>query len=1523
MLSIGCVLSLRCLKTRNKTAPRLDAVREWSRSCCPARTPASGSDTGRILTVLGMGIALALTGVSREASAANVCDRTVQVRDAIVAARGGAACAELTLHHLREITTLDLSEQSIASLRAGDFDGLVRLDALDLSGNLLTSLPAGVFDELYLLKSVRLDGNLLETLPGDVFDELFLLEELTLHGNRFTSLPDGLFEDFSRFAGMQANGTAPDNSGPYPRISRFLERHEVTSPEEFIAVLPPLYLKRFLLMFDSESPARPHVSGEHPRVISWGADGDFIFSWNTDPDAPTMFRESVEFLRQNESGWSVGVIDFSGATPEITEPASCQSCHGSLGKPLWGEWNVWKGSEYVHAGSEHFDPNAAGYMRSAVASSHPRIEPMDFAASSFEGTDNFRVLNLPGQVPHLYAVVEAGAVWSWRHAEVLLSALKQRRSDVAQMGEALMCDPFPQFPVLRHFDHGEHNLAISADLELALDRKGAIASPRYSTLVRYGYYYHLPGTLPGAVNFLMFADLWEDNAMVRRLYRQTPNDRTVPSGANFAYVMLHYPSGSATAEDELIQKLRLHFGRGGLRGLETRGRQNQRVHLGGTYSADFWSGHLRPMRSRVCSAIRDSRPRDLRAAAAGADVGLNWQAPTYDPGGLTGYRILRAAGGGDLEVLVADTDSTGTTWTDEGPGAGVYRYAVQALYDDLYASRESGKVRASVGDGAGTAAPAVTSGATFTVTEGDTAVGVLTAADEDTAAGDLAWSFAGGADQASFTLSPAGVLAFASAKDYESPDDTGRDGAYEVTVRVSDGRQSGAANLSVTLSNRNEAPTANAGADQDGVAEGATVSLGGSGADPDVGDTLRYAWTQTSGASVRLAAMDAASTSFRAPSDLSAAETLRFRLRVTDGAGLFAEDEVAVTVVAAESAAPAVTSGATFTVTEGDTAVGVLTAADEDTAAGDLAWSFAGGADQASFTLSPAGVLAFASAKDYESPDDTGRDGAYEVTVRVSDGRQSGAANLSVTLSNRNEAPTANAGADQDGVAEGATVSLGGSGADPDVGDTLRYAWTQTSGASVRLAAMDAASTSFRAPSDLSAAETVRFRLRVTDGAGLFAEDEVAVTVVAAESAAPAVTSGATFTVTEGDTAVGVLTAADEDTAAGDLAWSFAGGADQASFTLSPAGVLAFASAKDYESPDDTGRDGAYEVTVRVSDGRQSGAANLSVTLSNRNEAPTANAGADQDGVAEGATVSLGGSGADPDVGDTLRYAWTQTSGASVRLAAMDAASTSFRAPSDLSAAETLRFTLRVTDEGGLYAEDEVAVTGAASQAPLTAWAEQLPARHDGSSRFTFELHFTEDVKLGYATLRDSAFRVTGGTVVGARRQSPPSNQSWYIDVEPDSDAAVELVLLAGRACDAAGAICTADQRRLSNRLELTVAGPPPPPPVSLTARVEGVPESHGGTAFRFRLRFSAEIAISYVTLRDTSFDVTGGSVIKARRLAPPSNAGWEITVSPERNAEVRLVLAANRPCGAAGAICTAGGERLSNRLEIAVPAQP
>ena len=118
------------------------------------------------------------------------------------------------------------------------------------------------------------------------------------------------------------------------------------------------------------------------------------------------------------------------------------------------------------------------------------------------------------------------------------------------------------------------------------------------------------------------------------------------------------------------------------------------------------------------------------------------------------------------------------------------------------------------------------------------------------------------------------------------------------------------------------------------------------------------------------------------------------------------------------------------------------------------------------------------------------------------------------------------------------------------------------------------------------------------------------------------------------------------------------------------------------------------------------------------------------------------------------------------------------------------------------------AVVEAAPLPPLTASLENTPASHDGESAFTFELRFSEEFSLSYKTLRDHAFTVTGGAVRKAQRLEQGSDIGWRITVSPDGDSQVVIVLPETTDCDGQSAICTGDGRKLSNRLELTVAGP-------------------------------------------------------------------------------------------------------------------
>ena len=128
-----------------------------------------------------------------------VSERTPQVRDAIVAAVPGVNSAnDVTEAHLAAITDLDLSSQSITSLKVGDFEGLTGLEELRLYNNQLTILPEDIFDGLTALTTLHLYRNQLSSLPEDIFDELTSLTWLQLGSNRFTTLPSSIFDGLTK-----------------------------------------------------------------------------------------------------------------------------------------------------------------------------------------------------------------------------------------------------------------------------------------------------------------------------------------------------------------------------------------------------------------------------------------------------------------------------------------------------------------------------------------------------------------------------------------------------------------------------------------------------------------------------------------------------------------------------------------------------------------------------------------------------------------------------------------------------------------------------------------------------------------------------------------------------------------------------------------------------------------------------------------------------------------------------------------------------------------------------------------------------------------------------------------------------------------------------------------------------------------------------------------------------------------------------------------------------------------------------
>ena len=222
-------------------------------------------------------------------------------------------------------------------------------------------------------------------------------------------------------------------------------------------------------------------------------------------------------------------------------------------------------------------------------------------------------------------------------------------------------------------------------------------------------------------------------------------------------------------------------------------------------------------------------------------------------------------------------------------------------------------------------------------------------------------------------------------------------------------------------------------------------------------------------------------------------------------------------------------------------------------------------------------------------------------------------------------------------------------------------------------------------------------------------------------------------------------------------------------------------------------------------------------------------------------------------------------------------------------------------------------VEGPETGPALTAAFEGMPEAHDGESAFTFRVAFSEDIGISFRSLREDAFAVSGGRVTRGVRVDD-RRDLFEMTVEPDGEGEVTVTLPAGRECAVSGAICTKgeNRRQLTNTPAATVAGPAVEETAAapLTAAFEGMPVEHDGAgAFTFRVAFSENIGISYRSLREDAFTVTGGRVTRGNRVDDRRDL-FEMTVEPDGGSAVTVTLPAGRECSVSGAICTKGENR-------------
>jgi photosystem II stability/assembly factor-like uncharacterized protein len=467
----------------------------------------------------------------------------------------------------------------------------------------------------------------------------------------------------------------------------------------------------------------------------------------------------------------------------------------------------------------------------------------------------------------------------------------------------------------------------------------------------------------------------------------------------------------------------------------------------------------------------------LTATAVPGQIDLSWTTPDDGGNPIVGYKIERRSCSGSWSVLVADTGTTGVSYSDTtAVPSTCYGYRVSAI-NGMGTGPASAEDTANAYD-----VPSQVTGLSTTAVAGQINLSWTTPSDQ----GDPIAGYK--IERRTCSGSWAVLVA-----------DTGTTGTgysdttvvpstcYGYRVSAINGVGTGAASTEATATAVNLVPTASAGPDQT-VDESVAVMLDGSNStDPDDG-IASYLWTQIGGTSVTLSDAAAVQPTFTSPIVGAGGEALTFELTVTDNGGLQSTDTCIVNVTWS-NLPPAADAGTDQTVGE---SVAVMldgsNSTDPDDDIASYLWTQLSGTP---VTLSDSAAIQ----PTFTSPAvGTGGEAlTFELKVTDNGGLESTDTCI-VNVTWANSPPTADAGSDQN-VDEGMVVMLDGSNStDPDDG-IASYQWTQLSGVSVTLSDAAAIQPTFTPPEVDSAGATLTFRLKVTDVGGLSATDTLSITV--------------------------------------------------------------------------------------------------------------------------------------------------------------------------------------------------------------------------------------------------------------------------------------------------------------------------------------------------------------------------------------------------------------------------------------------
>ena len=563
----------------------------------------------------------------------------------------------------------------------------------------------------------------------------------------------------------------------------------------------------------------------------------------------------------------------------------------------------------------------------------------------------------------------------------------------------------------------------------------------------------------------------------------------------------------------------------------------------------------------------------------------------------------------------------------------------------------------------------------------ETVIYTVEASDAD--AGDILTYSLGGIDADQFDLnSTSGELRFTTLPSLSEPQDADQNNIYDLELSVSDAAaNSTSLALEVTVAD-------DIGSAPEFSAESASVEFADNkddllvydaeATDPD-GDSITYS---LGGTDVNFFNIDAASgaVSFKAapayqePLDSDNDNNYHLTIFARDTLGNQAQLALSVLVTSA-NAKPTFTNASPGTIsipenTSTDSIIYTASATDLD---GDTLTYTLGGTDSIHFNLDSATAqLSFNQAPDFEDPQDSNQDNTYELAISVTDNTHSTSVDLNVSVSNINEAHYFASTSSSLSLNENDTSSLALPAAkDPDASNAISYeliAITEDNNdyqyfnltqpenstapsiafadpAGTDPAGADSAGADYENTSDHNRDHTYEFILRARD-TDYSASIDINVSITNLNDNAPTFSNPNpdTISLSENISPAVIFYIAFANDADGDtIAYSLSG-ADSAYFNLDPESAeLSFKESPNFENPQDQGQDNSYNITVNATDSTHSTSVDLSVEVSDVDEAPQFALASEAIEIPENTSSTIYTAAAVDEDGDTITYGLSGT----------------------------------------------------------------------------------------------------------------------------------------------------------------------------------------------------------------------------------------------------------------------------------------